>query len=188
MCIRDRVIGEAQNGVMERGEIVDMPKKQQDNLFRQIGLGALKYFILKVNPRKRMTFNPQESVDLQGNTGPYIQYSYVRCSGVARKAQELNMDLAKEYTDLQPQEKALIIQLFQFPETIQEAAKDYDPSLIAAYCYDLARLYHKFYHDVSILKADSEAAQAFRLQLSKVVADTLTSGMDLLGIEMPERM
>ena len=182
------VIGEAQKGVEERGEIVDLPKDQQQNLFRQIGLGALKYFILKVNPRKRMTFNPQESVDLQGNTGPYIQYSYVRCSGVARKAKDVTMDLAKDYTTLQLQEKALIIQLFQFPNTIQEAAKDYDPSLIAAFCYDLARLYHKFYHDVSILKAESEAAQAFRLQLSKSVATTLATGMDLLGIEMPERM
>lgn len=182
------VIGEAQKGVEERGEIVELPKEQQNQLFNNIGLGALKYFILKVNPRKRMTFNPQESVDLQGNTGPYIQYSFVRCSGVARKAQDIDMKLAENYTALQPQEKAVIIQLFQFPSIIQEAAIAYDPSLIAAFCYDLARLYHKFYHDISILKAESESAQAFRLQLSKVVANTLTTGMDLLGIEMPERM
>ena len=182
------VIKEAKQGVMEGGEMVNLSEAEQQNTFRQIGLAALKYFILKVNPRKRMTFNPQESVDLQGNTGPYIQYSYVRCNGVARKAEEVDINLAKEYKTLEPQEKAIIIKLFQFGEMIQEAAKDYDPSLVAAYCYDLARLYHKFYHDVSILKAESEAAKAFRLQLSAAVANTLASGMDLLGIEMPERM
>jgi len=181
-------IQEAKQGVMEGGEMVNLSEEAQQNTFRQIGLAALKYFILKVNPRKRMTFNPQESVDLQGNTGPYIQYSYVRCSGVARKAADVDSSLAKDYKTLAPQEKAIIIKLFQFGEMIQEAAKDYDPSLVAAYCYDLARLYHKFYHDLSILKAESEAAKAFRLQLSAAVANTLASGMDLLGIEMPERM
>jgi len=182
------VIEEAKQGVMEGGEMVNLSEAAQQNTFRQIGLAALKYFILKVNPRKRMTFNPQESVDLQGNTGPYIQYSYVRCSGVARKAEEVDISLAKDYKTLEPQEKAIIIKLFQFGEIIQEAAKDYDPSLVAAYCYDLARLYHKFYHDLSILKAESEAAKSFRLQLSAAVANTLASGMDLLGIEMPARM
>jgi len=106
----------------------------------------------------------------------------VRCNGVARKAEEVDINLAKEYKTLEPQEKAIIIKLFQFGEMIQEAAKDYDPSLVAAYCYDLARLYHKFYHDVSILKAESEAAKAFRLQLSAAVANTLASGMDLLAV------
>ncbi len=183
------VIAEAKKGALERGELAGFSEEQQADLFRKIGLGALKYFILKVNPRKRMTFNPKESVDFLGDTGPYIQYAFVRCSGIARKAKEVNMALAKEYTTLHPQEKAVIIHLFQFPDTITEAAKNYDPSLVAAYCYDLARLYSKFYNSgLSVIDAESDAAQAFRLQLSAAVANTLNTGMDLLGIEMPERM
>ena len=184
----DEVIQEAKSGVVERGELVDLTPEEQTDTFRKIGLGALKYFILKVNARKRMVFNPQESVELQGNTGPYIQYSYVRCNGVARKAPDLNMALSANYSNLQPQEKDLILKLFQFPALIEEAAKEYDPSILAAFAYDLAKSYHKFYHDINILKSESKAAMAFRLKLSEVVARTLASAMDLLGIEMPERM
>lgn len=182
------VIGEARKGVEERGEIADLQASEQEQIFRNIGLGALKYFILRVNSRKRMVFNPQESVGLQGNTGPYIQYSYVRCSGVARKAPEVDMTLSSEYASLKPQEKDLIVKIFQLSDTIQEAAREYDPSIVASYCYDLAKLYHTFYHDIRILKAESEAAKAFRLKLSAVVANTLATGMDLLGINMPQRM
>ncbi|MEM6321567.1 MAG: arginine--tRNA ligase [Bacteroidota bacterium] len=182
------VIQEAKAGIMERGEVADLPVEEQEAMSRKVGLGALKYFILKVNPRKRMVFNPQESVELQGNTGPYIQYSYVRCSGVARKAPDINMSASTDYTDLQPQEKDLILKLFQFPDLIEDAAKDYDPSIIAAFAYDLAKGYHKFYHDINILKSENEAAMAFRLKLSQVVARTLATAMDLLGIEMPARM
>ncbi len=182
------VIEEAKKGVLERGEIIDLPSAEQESIFQRIGLAALKYFILKVNSRKRMVFNPQESVELQGNTGPYIQYSYVRCSGVARKASDIDLSLSKNYADLQPQEQDLILKVAQYPDSIEEAAVNYDPSIIANYCYELAKAYHKFYHDISILKAESEAAKAFRLKLSQVVANVLTSGMDLLGIEMPERM
>ena len=135
-----------------------------------------------------MVFNPQESVELQGNTGPYIQYSYVRCSGVARKAPEINMALSADYDNLQPQEKDLIFKINQFPALIEEAAKEYDPSVLAAFAYDLAKGYHKFYHDINILKSESEAAMAFRLKLSEVVARTLASSMELLGVEMPARM
>ena len=164
----EEVIQEAKSGVVERGELADLSKAEQADTFRKIGLGALKYFILKVNARKRMVFNPQESVELQGNTGPYIQYSYVRCSGVARKAPEINMALSANYTALQPQEKDLILKLFQYPALIEEAAKDYDPSILATFAYDLAKSYHKFYHDINILKSESEAAMAFRLKLSEV--------------------
>lgn len=182
------VIQEAKSGVMQRGELIDLPSPEQEATFRKIGLGALKYFILKVNSKKRMVFNPQESVEMQGNTGPYIQYSYVRCSGVARKAPEVNMAASTEYTDLQPQEKELILKISQFPAYIEDAAKEYDPSIIAAFAYDLAKGYAKFYHDINILKSESEAAMAFRLKLSEVVARTLKGAMGLLGIEMPARM
>ncbi len=182
------VIGAAKADAIERGEIVDMPKAEQEDTFRKIGLGALKYFILKVNSKKRMVFNPEESVETQGNTGPYIQYAYVRCSGVARKAPEINMATSVDYTDLQAPEKELILKIFQYPAAIEDAAKEYDPSVLAAFSYDLARAYNKFYHDINILKSESESAMAFRLKLSTVVARTLASSMDLLGIEMPARM
>ena len=182
------VIEEAKKGVLERGEIVDLPPTEQAEIFRKIGLGALKYFILKVNARKRMVFNPQEPVELQGNTGPYIQYSFVRCSGVARKAPDVDLSKAQNYDDLQLQEKDLIAKLFQFPELIEEAAREYDPSVLANFAHDLAKLYHKFYHDINILKSKTDAALAFRLQLSQTVARTLADTMNLLGIEMPERM
>ncbi len=182
------VIGAAKADAIERGEIVDMPVAEQEDTFRKIGLGALKYFILKVNSKKRMVFNPQESVETQGNTGPYIQYAYVRCSGVARKAPEINMAASTDYNDLQPQEKELILKISQFPAEIANAAKEYDPSILAAFSYDLAKGYNKFYHDINILKSENEAAMAFRLKLSAVVARTLKSSMALLGIEMPARM
>lgn len=182
------VIGAAKADAIERGEIVDMSESEQEDTFRKIGLGALKYFILKVNSKKRMVFNPEESVETQGNTGPYIQYAYVRCSGVARKAPEINMTASVNYTDLQAQEKELILKLFQFPAAIEDAAKEYDPSVLAAFSYDLAKTYNKFYHDINILKSESEAAMAFRLKLSAVVARTLANAMDLLGVEMPDRM
>jgi len=182
------VIGAAKQDAIERGEIVDMTAAEQEDTFRKIGLGALKYFILKVNSKKRMVFNPQESVETQGNTGPYIQYAYVRCSGVARKAPEINMNASKDYNGLQPQEKELILKISQFPAEIANAAKEYDPSILAAFSYDLAKGYNKFYHDINILKSENEAAMAFRLKLSEVVARTLKSAMALLGIEMPARM
>lgn len=182
------VIDAAKQDAIERGEIVDMVPAEQADTFRKIGLGALKYFILKVNSKKRMVFNPQESVETQGNTGPYIQYAYVRCSGVARKAPEINMAASKEYADLQPQEKDLILKISQFPAEIASAATEYDPSILAAFSYDLAKSYNKFYHDINILKSENEAAMAFRLKLSEVVARTLRSAMALLGIEMPSRM
>ncbi len=182
------VISEAQKSALERGELVDLSKAEQANTFRQIGLGALKYFILKVNAKKRMVFNPQESVEMQGNTGPYIQYACVRCSGVARKAPEVNMDLSADYTALQPQEKDLILKISQYPALIEEAALAYDPAVLAAFAYDLAKLYNKFYHDINILKSESEGAMAFRLKLSAVVARTLKNAMHLLGMEVPPRM
>lgn len=169
--------------------------ERSDNLaseedLRKIGLGALKFFMIKVNPKKKMIFNPEESVDLQGQTGPYIQYSYVRINGLMQRVAREGIDLAPaaRYLDIQPQEKELLKALHQFPATIQTAANDYDPSHIANYCYALAKSYHRFWHDLSIFQAPNPEARAFRLELSKGVAVALKTGMALLGIDMPEKM
>jgi arginyl-tRNA synthetase len=169
--------------------------ERTDNLaseedLRKIGLGALKFFMIKVNPKRKMIFNPEESVDLQGQTGPYIQYSYVRINGLMQRVAREEIDLAPaaRYLDFQPQEKELLKALHQFPAVIQTAANDYDPSHIANYCYALAKSYHRFWHDLSIFQAPNQEARAFRLELSKGVAIALKTGMALLGIEMPEKM
>lgn len=187
------VIGEARENSKERDTLSEVSTAEQEEILRKIGLAALKFFIIKVHPKKRMTFDPKESVDMQGQTGPYVQNAYVRIQSVLRKAEEMgigNAELGKslEYKALETDEKDLIAQLYEFPGLIQEAAREYDPSVIANYCYTLAKSYHKFYHDYSILKAESEAAVAFRLKLCRAIANTLRFGMDLLGIEMPERM
>ncbi|MCB0525865.1 MAG: arginine--tRNA ligase [Lewinellaceae bacterium] len=184
------VIRLAKEQASERGEIEGLSTEQKQENLRRVGMGALKYFIIKVNPKKRMIFNPEESLDLQGQTGPYIQYSYVRINGLMQRIERENIDLsgAGDYTEIQAQEKELLLSLHGFPAIVQAAADDYDPSLIANYCYALAKSYHRFWHDLSIFNADSENAKAFRLSLSKAVGAVLASGMNLLGIEMPERM
>ncbi len=151
-------------------------------------MGALKYFILKVNPQKRILFDPKESVDLLGNTGPYIQNAYVRIKSVLRKTGEADGVLAKAYQQMQPAEIEVARLLAQYPGAIQQAAERYDPSVVAAYCYELAKSYHRFYHDVPIMRAKSDEARAFRMQLSGFTANVLEAGMRLLGVEMPERM
>ncbi len=187
------VIGEARAAAEERGEIAGLSKEEQEETMRKVGLAALKFHIIKVHPKKRMVFDPKESVDLQGQTGPHIQYAYVRIKSVLRKAEGSefgigNSELAKSYGPIQPQEKELISQIYRFPDVINAAAADFDPSAVANYCYDLAKAFHKFFTDLSILKAESEEAKAFRLQLCQAVANVLKTGMELLGIEMPERM
>lgn len=184
------VIEEARKGSVESGAITDLTEEQQAIINTSIGLSALKFFILKVNPQKRMLFNPKESVDMQGHTGPYIQNACVRAKSILRKAEEQSFDLseAKDYSTLETSEKDLIAQMARFPDVIQQAADSYDPSSIAAFNYDLAKSFHRFYHDFQILKAETATARAFRLQLCAMVAQVLTTGMDLLGIEMPERM
>lgn len=186
------VIEEARLGSQERDATADLPQEEKDRIIRQIGLAALKYFIVKVHPQKRMIFDPKESVDLQGQTGPYIQNAYVRVQSVLRKAQDegyilTNAGDVSKYA-LHTDEKDLIALLYDFPAQIDEAANNYDPSVIAAYCYTLAKSFHKFYHDFSILRADNETAKQFRIMLSSAIANALKKGMDLLGIEMPERM
>lgn len=174
----------------ERNEIEGVSAEEKADNLHKVGMGALKFFIIKVHPRKKMIFNPEESVDLQGQTGPYIQYSYVRIYRMMLRVQNENIDLSgwKNYTEIQPQEKELLVALHNYPAIVQEAAGAYDPSLIANYCYALAKSYHRFYHELSIFNADTEPAKAFRLQLSQTVGQVLKSGMALLGVEMPNRM
>ncbi len=183
------VIAEARNDSSERDTLADITAEEQDAIIRKIALAALKFHLIKVHPKKRMTFDPKESVDLQGQTGPYIQNAYVRIQSVIRKATQTgSLSAASEYTGIEPAEKDLLGQLYSFPEVILSAAKDYDPSHIAAFCYHLAKSYHRFYHDHSILGAANEAARDFRLMLSIATSHVLQKGMDLLGIEMPDRM
>lgn len=183
------VIHEARLASQERAATEDLDPAEQEEIIRKIGLAALKFHIIKVGPQKRMTFDPRESVDMQGQTGPYVQNAYVRTQAVWRKAgADFDTSAASQYTALAPAERALVSQLYALPGLIEEAAEQYDPSLIAMYCYELAKGLHKFWHDHSILSAESPAAVAFRLQLCRAVGNALNSGMRLLGIEVPERM
>ncbi|MCB0687702.1 MAG: arginine--tRNA ligase, partial [Saprospiraceae bacterium] len=182
------VITEAGTLAKEKGDIAGLPDSEQEEIFRKVGLAALKFFILKVNPGKRMIFDPLASVDLQGQTGPYIQNAYVRIKSIERKSLDFENDDFEDYDELQESEKVLLNQLFIFPDVVRKSANECDPSLVAGYCYDLAKSYHRFYHDLSILGAEDKAAKSFRLTLNQGVARVLQHGMDLLGIEMPERM
>ncbi len=182
------VVEEVRANSEERDTLNDLSKEEKDTIMHQVGLAALKFFITKVHPKKRMTFDPKESVDLQGQTGPYIQNAYVRIQSVLRKWEGAAASEAATYPSLEAEEKDLIAQLFAFPGILQEAAKSYDPSTLAQYAYGLAKSYHKFYHDHSILNADTNAARDFRLALSEAVANSLKFSMKLLGIEMPPRM
>lgn len=182
------VVEEARKNSAERDTTADLSDSERADIVRKIGLAALKFFIVKVHPQKRMIFDPKESVDLRGQTGPYIQNAYVRIQSVVRNAGQFQLAEAGSYTALNDEEREISQLLFSFPQLIQTAANEMDPSHIAGFCYDLAKAYHKFYHEHSILSAESEAARAFRLKLSMAVSHTLRTGMDLLGIEMPDRM
>jgi arginyl-tRNA synthetase len=175
---------------LELGKLADFTDQEKDEIFRKIGLGALKYFILKVDPRKNMTFNPAESIDFNGNTGPFIQYTYARIKSVFRKAEQLGLSIesnALHDVKVGPKEIELIKLIRKFNVSVSEAAKSYSPALIANYCYDLSKEYNQFYHDFSIL-GEEESVRDFRLALSAMTGRILHSGMWLLGIEMPERM
>ena len=163
--------------------------EEKQQLYKTIGLGALKYFILKVDPKKRILFDPKESIDFQGNTGPFIQYTYARIQSILRKA-NLDSNLISTISDiaLHPKEKELIKQLELFPEVIQNAAEHHSPALIANYTYDLVKEFNSFYQNVSILGADNNTEKAFRVQLSQTVANVIKNAFGLLGIDVPERM
>ena len=170
----------------ELGKIDDFTEKEKEHLYHTIGLGALKYYILKVDPKKRILFNPEESVDFQGNTGPFIQYTYARIQSILRKG-ELSVK-SSNLGVLHPKEKELIKQLQLFPETIQQAAAQYSPALIANYTYELVKSFNSFYQNVPILGADFEKEKSFRIQLSRAVSDVIKTAFGLLGIDVPERM
>ncbi|MEM7101793.1 MAG: arginine--tRNA ligase [Bacteroidota bacterium] len=183
------VVYEAKSQSLERGELLGLEESEKEVIWKDIGLSALKYHMLKVHPKKSMLYDPKESLELQGQTGPYIQNAYVRVAGVFRNlASEFSASKMMEYEKLESHEKETLLLLHQFPAVVQSAASEYDPSEIAHYAYDLAKTYHRFYHEHSILKAPSDAAKSFRLALSQAVGNVLGSAMDLLGIEMPERM
>jgi len=176
---------------LELGKLTDFSDEEKEDIFRKIGLGALKYYILKVDPRKNMTFNPAESIDFNGNTGPFVQYTYARIKSVFRKAEQ--MEIIPEPGKLSKakagaKEMDLIKLLRKFPEIVSTAATGYSPALIANYCYDLSKEYNQFYHDFSILGEADPTVRNLRLILSKVTSEILFKGMWLLGIEMPERM
>lgn len=176
----------------ELGKATDLSDDDAEKLYRTIGLGALKYFMLKVDPKKKMLFNPAESIDFNGNTAPFIQFNYVRIQALLRKAKDLS---GFEFTDsfsspagLLTKEKELIIKLYSFNTTLNQAAAEYSPALIANYIYDLAKEFSQYYHDVSILKEEQKDLILFRLHLSKTVGSAIKESMQLLGIDVPERM
>ncbi|WP_455566647.1 arginine--tRNA ligase [Polaribacter haliotis] len=170
----------------ELGKLDGYSDEEKAELYEIIGLGALKYFVLKVDPKKRILFDPKSSVDFQGNTGPFIQYTYARIQSIIRKA---DFDYSKPVSiELHEKEKELLKQLELFPETIQQAATNYSPAIIANYTYDLVKEFNSFYQNVHILGEDNLDKKVFRVQLSKKVADTIKQAFSLLGIQVPERM
>jgi arginyl-tRNA synthetase len=186
--LMDEMIATARTMSDEPGRLQGVTDDEKAEVLRKVGLGALKYFILKVDPRKNMLFNPQESIDFNGNTGPFIQYTYARIQSLLRKASD---DLAAtDYSEVAPNDKeiSIIQRLADFGAVVADAGKNYSPALIANYAYELAKEFNQFYHDYSILKEDDAARRVFRLVLSRTVGDILKRATSLLGMEMPERM
>ncbi|MDE5881643.1 MAG: arginine--tRNA ligase [Muribaculaceae bacterium] len=181
----DKMVADAKE--MSADRFADMPAEEAAEVARMVGLGALKYFLLKVDPKKNMLFNPKESIDFNGNTGPFLQYTYARIRSVLRKAGGVDMDMMPK-AEPNEKESTLIQKVADFKSVVEEAGRSYSPALIANYCYDLAKEYNQFYHDYSILKEENEDVKQLRLLLSAVVARTLKAGVGLLGMEMPERM
>lgn len=172
----------------ELGKLDGYSEEEKKELYRTIGLGALKYYILKVDPKKRILFNPEESVDFQGNTGPFIQYTYARIQSILRKADKVRSSAVETTMDLHEKEKELLKQIQLFPETVQLAAENFSPALIANYTYDLVKEFNSFYQQVSILGETDEQKKNFRVQLSQKVGEVIQSAFRLLGIDVPERM
>lgn len=177
----------AEERTKELGKIEDFTEAQAQELYKTIGLGALKYFVLRVNPYKKIIFNPEESIDFHGHTGPFIQYTHARICAILRKADERNPVL-NAATALAQEERELIIQLCEYEKVIQSAIDKYDPSEVANYVYQIARLYNKFYHELPILTAPSEAEKQLRIAISAVTGSVIKKGMHLLGIAVPEKM
>jgi len=184
------MLSEAEAKTKELGKIENFDSEEANNLYKTLGLGALKYFILKVNPQKRMLFNPAESIDFNGHTGPFIQYTYARICSVMKKAEAKDLASNKNIAinQLLEREKDVIKHLYYFPHAVKEAAETYDPSVVANYVYELAKSYNQFYHEIPILAAETGEAFNFRLQLSLVTSNVIKDAMSMLGIDVPERM
>ncbi len=185
-----QMIETAANRTQELGKVDDFDREEASNLYNLLALGALKYYLLKVDPKKRMLFNPEESIDFQGHTGPFIQYTYARIRSIIRKAEISGIEPSNPELDysFKPAEKDLIFILSQYPNRIASAAEEFAPSLISQYAYDLAKVYNQFYAEVSIFADPSPNVVKFRVAISKVVSETIFKSMGLLGIEVPERM
>ena len=183
------MIGTAREMSAELGKLDGLDIEEQNKITAMIGLGALKYFILKVDPRKTMLFDPKESIDFNGNTGPFIQYTHARIKSVLRKAAEAGIDYsAKSEIELLAEEVELIKTLTEYPAVVLSAAQNFAPSIIGAYVYELCKSFNSYYHDHSILREENETIRNFRLQLVEQVAKIVSRGMKLLGISVPERM
>ena len=185
------MVEQARRTMDEAGKNTDMSEAEKQEVARIVGLGALKYFLLKVDARKNMVFNPEESIDFNGNTGPFIQYTYARIRSILRKAQDAGIVLSEELptgVEISTKEEEIIQRLADFRSVVEAAGEDYSPSGIANYCYELVKLYNQFYHEFQILREEDAAKRNFRLILSRNVAKVVRLGMELLGIEMPERM
>lgn len=182
------MIEEARRVSDEAGKFADMTEEEKQEVARIVGLGALKYFILKVDARKNMLFNPAESIDFNGNTGPFIQYTYARIRSILRKATDVSDNLSSLSITLNDKETELIQKMNEYPTVVTQAGNDYNPSCIANYCYELTKTFNQFYHDCPILKGANVQTQTVRLVIARNVAKIIRSGMDLLGIEVPERM
>ena len=186
--LMDRMIDTALEASEGQGRAVDMPEEERQEMARKVGLGALKYFLLKVEPRKNMLFDPKESIDFNGNTGPFIQYTYARIQSIMRKAEGMDFHATQQVAELLPKEVELVKRLNEFGEVVKQAGAELNPSLIASYAYDLGKQFNQFYHDHSILNEPDDAIRHQRLLLSYLTSEVLKNAVGLLGIEMPERM
>lgn len=182
------MIKTAEEITKELGKIENFESAEAAQLYKTIGLGALKYFILKVDPKKKMLFNPRESVDFEGNTGPFLQYTYARICSLLRKAKDMGYSAAINVNDIAQKEKDLIIKAYEFPKVIKESATAYNPALVANYVYDIVKLYNQYYHDYPVLKEENADLRSLRIAISEQVGTVIRNGMWLLGIEVPERM
>ena len=186
----DEMVDVARQTSEELGKLDQYSETEKEEIYRKIALGALKYFILKVDPKKTMLFNPEESIDFNGNTGPFVQYTYARVQSVLRKAEEMGINWKAAKAEVQPDQKELelVKKISNFPDVVNDAAANHSPAVVANFCYDLAKEFNQFYHEFSILKETDEKRRIFRLKLAETCGKVIRNGMALLGIECPERM